>query len=169
LTTWFDVALNPMGQQSSAPVDDGIKPRSSSSRFLRKRLPIVRRIYEAEAKEPFERSAQDTPILVASVQDTLHNLHRLGLTLDSNFRVLFSSVFRSLLPFYSAGQVVAVADGGACSGQLRVGDTITEVNAESINGKDPESALAVFQLSCASRGNIVLRFDRRGKSVIVLS
>ena len=57
-------------------------------------------------------------------------------------------------------QVLAVVDGGACSGLLHVGDTITHVNTVSVVGKEPQDAQAVFEQSCSSLGKVVLHIDR---------
>jgi hypothetical protein len=57
-------------------------------------------------------------------------------------------------------QVLAVVDGGACSGLLHVGDTITHVNTVSVVGKEPQDAQAVFEQSCTSLGKVVLHIDR---------
>jgi hypothetical protein len=63
-------------------------------------------------------------------------------------------------------QVIAVVDGGACSGQLQIGDTITQVNSVNIVGKGPKNAQTVFEASCRSLGKVVLHLDRPGKCMV---
>ena len=63
-------------------------------------------------------------------------------------------------------QVIAVVEGGACSGQLHIGDTITQVNSVNIVGKGPKNAQAVFEKSCKSLGKVVLHIDRPGKCMV---
>ena len=53
--------------------------------------------------------------------------------------------------------------GGACSGQLQIGDTITQVNSVHITGKGPKEFQAVFEASCTSLGKVLLHIDRPGK------
>jgi C-terminal processing protease CtpA/Prc len=57
-------------------------------------------------------------------------------------------------------QVRHVADDGACSGQLLLGDVITEVNSASVVGKEPQEAKAVFEASCKSLGKVLLQIVR---------
>ncbi len=56
-------------------------------------------------------------------------------------------------------QVLAVVDGEACWGELRVGDTITHVNSESVVGKSPDT-LQLFESSCKSLEKVILQIDR---------
>ena len=63
-------------------------------------------------------------------------------------------------------QVLDVVDGGACSGYLHVGDTITQVNSVSVVGKEPRDAQAVFEQSCTSLGKVVLHIDRPCKGML---
>ena len=95
---------------------------------------------------------------------------RLGLRLDTNLTVsmLIFLYVRLFLGSYGSFlsktelivQVLDVVDGGACSGFLHVGDTITQVNSVSVVGREPQDAQTVFEQSCTSLGMVVLHIDR---------
>jgi hypothetical protein len=98
---------------------------------------------------------------------TMQNRPRLGLILDETLTVVFISfceIFSN--SNLSMAQVLSVVQGGACSGQLDVGDRITRVNDVSVVGKEPKDAQAVFESSCTSLGKVILHIDRPGKGVL---
>ena len=101
-----------------------------------------------------------------SSADSLANPN-LGLTLDANLTVQPVCSFDLIILLIRMAQVLAVVDGEACWGELRVGDTITHVNSESVVGKSPDT-LQLFESSCKSLEKVVLIVDRPCKGMLHL-
>jgi hypothetical protein len=75
--------------------------------------------------------------------------------------------FRSHYSLIRMAQVLAIVDGEACWGELRVGDTITRVNSEPVVGKSPD-ILQLFESPCTSLEKVVLQIDRPCRGMIHL-